>query len=317
MHRLNVCVVDDCVDEASLLCEGLKLHDYSVVAVHSGTEALRICEEQEVEVVLLDIGLPDIDGYEVCRRLKANPRTSDIAVIFVTARDSERDVKLGYTLGAADYITKPYNLPFVMVRVESVIRSIAAKSPVSTHQESLRDLVYTDQLTGLRNRRYLLERLQEEVEKSRRYAYPLSCLVVDIEDVVGQDAELGAASMDDLLVEVAMILRNASRNYDILCRFDGALFAAVLPHTSGPDALHYAKKIQEEVEAMTFCEPCFPTTARLLCGVVTCQDSSATSADEILGETMHALLRAKSNGNGGGVYARDLCPPLEPNTTAI
>jgi len=308
-------VVDDCVDEAELLCEGLKLHDYTVFAAHTGAEALRICEQEDIKVVLLDINLPDVSGYEVCKKLKADARTQEIAVVFVTGRDSARDVSEGYKLGAVDYIVKPYNLPFVMVRVEAAMRSLASSNLSFSQQDSLPDLVYTDQLTGLRNRRYLMERLQEEVEKSRRHNYPLSCVFVDVDDVKGEDPELGAASMDDILLEIALILRNASRNYDILCRFDSALFAAVLPHSNRADALRYARKIQEEVDAVTFCEPCFPTKARLCCGIVTCQDSEITSADDLLGETMRALLRAKSNGEG--LFARDLCPPSEPNSTAI
>jgi two-component system, cell cycle response regulator len=315
VHRLKVCVVDDCVDEASMLCESLKLNDYTVLVAYSGEEALRLCEQEKVQVLLLDVGLPDISGYEVCRRLKENPLTQEIAVIFVTARDAQRDIVEGYKLGAVDYIAKPYNLPFVMVRVEAVMRSILSKAPDAGIQESLPDHVYTDQLTGLRNRRYLLERLQEEAEKSRRHGYPLSCLVADVEDIVGLDAELGAASMDDVLSELAMALRNASRNYDILSRFDGALFAAVLPHTGVEDAVHYARKIQEEVDSMTLCEPCFPTSAKLCFGIVTCQEESATGAEEIFGEAMRALLRAKSNGTG--FHARDLCPPTAPTSTAM
>lgn len=317
MHQFKVCVVDDCAEEAEILCEGLRLHDYFALSANSGEEGLRLCQEEGVNLVLLDVGLPDIDGYEVCRRLKADMNTRDISVIFVTAKGSPRDVRQGYDLGAVDFIVKPYNLPFIMVRVENAMRTLQGKSTSPSQHDSLPDLVYTDHLTGLRNRRFLMERLQEEAEKSHRHHYPLSCLVADIDEVVGLDTELGAASMDDVLVEVALALRNASRGYDILARFDGALFAAVLPHTGLEDAVRYAKKMQEEVDSMTFSEPCFPTSAKVSFGIVTCHDNGkGCDAEEILGEAMRALLKAKSR-NTDPIHAKQLGGHPEPSSTAI
>lgn len=316
VHPFKVCVVDDCVDEAEILCEGLKLHDYTALPAHTGQECLRLCQEEEIHLVLLDVALPDISGYEVCKRLKENPRTRDISVIFVTAKGSPRDVTQAYELGALDFIMKPYNLPFIMVRVENAMRTLQGKTTSPGQHDSLPDLVYTDHLTGLRNRRYLMERLQEEAEKAQRHAYPLSCLFADVDDIVGLDSELGAASMDDVLVEIALALRNASRGYDILARFDGALFAAVLPHTCLEDAVRYAKKIQDEVDSMTFSEPSFPTSAKVSIGIVACQNGKVCSADEILGEAMRALLKAKSRPDDG-IFAKHLSGSAQPSSTAI
>jgi len=127
----KVCVADDCVDETDVLCQGLQLHNYDPVPVYTGQECLDTCERGDIDLLLLDVGLPDIDGYEICRRLKDNPKTRDIAVIFVTARGAERDVSHGYRLGAVDYITKPFNLPMVMVRVDAAMRTreIEARDP--------------------------------------------------------------------------------------------------------------------------------------------------------------------------------------------
>lgn len=294
MAHARVLVVDDSEDEAILLCEGLKLHDYEAESAGSGTAALTRCAEGGIDLVLLDVSLPDIEGYEVCKRLKADPATRDIAVIFVTGRGAPEDISLGIQLGAVDYITKPFNLPMIMVRVDSAIRARRMNDLMQTAAEGITDVAYTDHLTGLRNRRFLMERLQEECEKAHRYDYPVSCLVVDIDEVVAVDEELGATAMDDLLAEVAMTMRNTSRTYDILARYDGGLFAAVLPHARLDDAMSYAKKIQREVGATTFSDPSFPTQAKLSFGIVTCRNGSTRGAEHLLGEAMRRLLHAKS-----------------------
>lgn len=305
LRKVKVCVVDDCTDEATILCEGLKLNDYDAVMVHTGTDALRVCEEQTIDLLLLDVGLPDIDGFEVCRQLKANPKTRDTVVIFVTARGAREEVSRGLDAGAVDYVCKPYNLPIVMVRVDSALRSQAVDHLLHFDSDVLHDTAYTDHLTGLRNRRFLLERLSEEAEKAHRYNYPLSCMLVDVDDVQAMDDESGAAALDDLLVEIAMAMRSLSRSYDILARYDGGTFAAVLPHAMVNDALAYAKKIEEEIGTTTLSDPFFPTRAKLRFGIVTCRNGSTPTAEQLLGEAMRRLFQAKSQDDEA-ISFRDL-----------
>jgi len=294
VYKFRVCVADDCEDTAQVLCEGLKLHGYDAVAVHNGEEVIELCERDKFDLILLDMCLPGMSGYDVCKRLKENPRTQDICVVFVTVKGEPKDISLGFQLGAADYITKPYNLPIVMLRVDAALTKKLEQDRLRSLHEFCLDNSYTDYLTGLRNRRYLLERLQEEVEKAHRYNYPVACVVFDVDEVRPLDDELGPVSMDDLLVEVAMTLRNHSRTYDVLARYDATLFAAILPHSPLNDAVRYADKIMAEVGSTTFSDPSFPTEARLSVGIVACQNGSAHGADFVLGEAMRGLLQAKS-----------------------
>jgi diguanylate cyclase (GGDEF)-like protein len=297
-------VIDDNADEAMVLCEGLKLHDYDAESAATGSEGLERCRRGGIDLILLDVALPDLDGYEVCRQLKDNPETRDIIVLFVTAQGAPEDISLGYQLGAVDFITKPFNLPMVMVRVDSAMRTRQMADMFHHPGDGFTDVAYTDHLTGLRNRRFLLERLQEEVEKAHRYDYPVSCMVVDVDEVMAVDDELGATSMDDLLAEIALTMRNASRTYDILARYDGALFAAVLPHARLEDAMSYATKMQREIDATTFSDPSFPTQAKLSFGIVTCRNGSSRGAEHLLGEAMRRLLHAKSSASN--LSGRDL-----------
>lgn len=293
MQQFRVCVADDDEPAATILCEGLKLNNYDAFAVYTGADALNVCRNGGVDLLLLDVCFPDISGFEVIKSLKESPLTRDIAVMFVSAKGSDADILTGYQLGAVDYITKPYNLPMVMVRVEAAIRARNVNQRLTPADEILCDSAYTDHLTGLRNRRYLLERLQEEVEEAHRYDYPVSCVVFDVDEVRAVDEELGVVSMDDLLVELAMSLRNHSRTFDVLARYDGTLFAAVLPHTPLEQAVSYASKIIQEMDNTTFSDPSFPTEVRMSAGIVSCQNGSALSADCVLGQAMRGLLEAK------------------------
>jgi diguanylate cyclase (GGDEF)-like protein len=296
--------VDDAEDENALLCEGLRLHYYEALSARTGQEALAICRREQVDILLLGVGLPDIDGYEVCRQLKEDSRTSGIPVVFISTHSEAESAVHGYNSGAVGYIVKPYNLPIVMIRIEALMRTQQSQDEL-TSVGDLIDTAYTDHLTGLRNSRFLLERLQEEVEKAHRYDYPVSCIVLDVDEMKPLDDSTGTASLDDVLVEIAMAMRNASRNYDILARYDGAMFAAVLPHALLEEAIHYAKKIYNEISNITFNDPCCPTLANLRFGVVSCRNGSAIGADHILGEAMQGLLKAKSC-QGKKLYAKDL-----------
>ena len=303
---IKICVVDDCVDEATLLCEGLKLFGYDAVAAHSGEEALQVIAEQEIDLILLDVGLPDIDGYEVCKQLKSAPETRDIPVIFVTARGSSDDVAHGYDLGAVDYVAKPYNLPIIVVHVDAAMRTRQNTTDIVSGPFLLTDPVYTDHLTGLRNRRFLFERLQEETEKAHRYRYPVSCLMLELEDVVSNDALSPEMSFEDMLIEVAIAMRNSSRAFDILARYDDNQFAAVLPHIHLDSAVSYANKIRKEVNESVITDRWDDNQTALSFGIVTCANGNRPpSADELLAEAMRNLFRAKS-GSTNRISARAL-----------
>lgn len=310
VKSFRVCVADDNREEAFLLCEGLKINGYDAVSVHNGYDAITKCTEEDIDLLLLDIGLPDIEGYDVCKLLKENPATRDISIIFVTARGDSHDVAQGFALGAVDYIPKPYNLPFVMVSVESAMRTKQLPNPMNISQELiyeaqelLHDTVYTDQLTGLRNRRFFMERLQEEVERARRYGFALSCVIIDVDELRPLDSDLGTASLDDLLVEIAMAMRDNSRNFDILARYESSVFSAALPHAPLEDAVGYANKIRERLSKLTFGEP--PTKALLTFGIVSCSNSNSECAESMLCEAMRGLLTAKSSSEER-MYAKNL-----------
>jgi diguanylate cyclase (GGDEF)-like protein len=305
VESYRICVVEDDTEAASALREGLALNHFEATVAHTGTDALTACASGGIDLILLDVGLPDMEGFTVCEQLKANPATADIPVIFCTGKGADDDIMKGYNIGAVDYITKPYNLPMVMVRCEAAMRNHAKRHTERALQGLSATANYTDPLTGLRSGQYLMERLEEEVEKAHRYDHPVSCVIVDVDEIAPLDSELGPVSLDDLLVEIGMALRNHSRTYDIVSRYDGTMFAAVLPHAPEEDARRYAEKIVNEITSTIFADPSYPTGVNVSVGIATCCNGHTSGAEFVFGEAMRSLLEAKSK-NDDRLVARSI-----------
>ncbi len=305
MHTCCVCVADSDEASGSLLAAGLKLNEYEVRVAKEVAEIIRECRRGDVHVLVLDAHLVGPDWPDLARQLKSERRTAELVILLALDKEAQERFSVKDALCVEDYVTKPYNVPMVMIRMEAAMRRKFDGNCFNDLEDPLGDTSYTDELTGLRNRRYLLERLQEEAEKAHRYNFPVSCVVFDVDDVEALDDELGAVSLDDLMVELAMAMRNQSRTFDILARYDGSMFAAVLPHADLDCATHYVHKIIDEVDSTTFADPCAPSKTRLSAGIVACQNGSARGAEAVLAEAMQSLLAAQS-ANGRRVGARNL-----------
>lgn len=292
MRDIRVCVVDDCADEAEVLCSALRMRGYHAESVHTGMDALAQCAKGVVDLLLLDVGLPDLDGFEVCRRLKADLSTAGIPVIFVTARGSKEDVQRGFRLGASGYIAKPFNLPYVLAQVDAALTTQSATAAEDI--TPIEDNTYTDALTGLRNRRYLEERLQEELERVRRYGFPLSCVLIELDDIVPSGEEEPGVIFDDLMTDAAIALRNVSRSFDVLARFDAYMFAVLLPHIGREEARVYAQRAIDEIQHSLRDDDMRNFAVALYSGVASVtSEQAACTADEILAAAHTELFRMK------------------------
>ncbi len=301
----RVCVADQCAEDAAMLCSALQANCYDAYAVTTGNALLEVCQETPPDVVLVSPDLPDMSLEQIWEKLPQSQKENEAAFAFlpVLPKGARAEHIFPKSIPFFEQVEKPYNPPMVMIAIDSTLRSQQKTDTGNT--DFLPDTVYTDTLTGLRNRRFLLERLQEEVEKAHRHDYPLSCVMLDIDDVNAIDQELGEAPLDDLIAEVAMTMRELTRNYDILARYEGARFAAILPHAPLPDAIAYAHKIRDEITSTFFCDPVHPTQANLRFGVVTCRNGSSRNAEDLLGEALRNLLRAATNTDQR-IVARDL-----------
>lgn len=218
--------------------------DHQVLMATSGAQALALAASAQPDLVLIDVVMPDMNGHEVCRRLKAEPATRDIPVIFVTAHDDEAAEMLGLELGAVDFINKPISSNIVRARVKTHL-TLKAQSDL------LRQWVYIDGLTGARNRRYFDERLASEWGRAVRNRSELSAVLVDVDFFKRYNDHYGHQAGDDCLRRVAAGLGAAlKRPGDMLTRYGGEEFAVLLPETPLEGARVVARQLGEQVAAL-------------------------------------------------------------------
>ena len=216
--------------------------DHQVLMATTGAQALEMCLARQPDLVLLDVMMPDMDGYEVCRRLKEDPATRDIPVIFVTAHNDSAAEAQGLDLGAADFISKPIHPKIVRARVRTQLT-------VKAHVDLLRHLAFVDGLTGIHNRRHFDSQLAVEWSRASRAGRPLSVLMCDVDFFKRYNDHYGHQAGDDCLRRVATSMRAAlKRPADLIARYGGEEFACILPDTDLAGALHLAEELSAAVQ---------------------------------------------------------------------
>jgi len=243
--RPTILIVDDTPTNIQVLAEALRT-DYHVKVATSGQAALAIANhpESRPDLILLDVMMPEMDGYEVCRRLKQDPATQHIPVIFVTARNEFADEEQGLRLGAMDYIVKPFHLAIVKARVQNHV-SLKLKTDL------LETLALVDGLTGVPNRRRFDETLESEWKRALRDGTPLALIMADIDHFKAYNDNYGHGAGDHCLKAVAKALAHAlNRPSDMMARYGGEEFVAVMPDTDGEGARLLAERWCANVAAL-------------------------------------------------------------------
>ncbi len=236
----KILIVDD--ERVNINVLGSILQEYDVRVALNGEQALHlIAMEPCLDMVLLDVQMPGIDGYEVCQRLKAKPETKDIPVIFVTTYCEEKDEMKGLQLGAVDYITKPFRESIVKVRLKNHL-DLKRQRDLLNHQSS------HDGLTGIPNRSRFEEYLESEWYRAIRTKCPLSLILADIDQFKKYNDYYGHVAGDECLRKVGQKLNESlERAFDLAARYGGEEFAVILPHTNLRGAIYVAEKIYKNI----------------------------------------------------------------------
>jgi diguanylate cyclase (GGDEF)-like protein len=235
IERPIVLVVDDTPDNLALI-SGVLSETYPVRVANSGEKALKIAlSERPPALILLDIMMPVMDGYETCRQLKLNPRTCSIPVIFLTAKTETEDEEKGFALGAVDYITKPISPSILMARIRTHLALKAANDYLRDENRLLEEQVarrtqeaFYDELTKLPNRRLLMERLNVALSISKRNNQYGAIMFLDLDKFKLLNDTQGHDIGDLLLIEVANRLAGCTRDVDAVARLGGDEFVVVL-----------------------------------------------------------------------------------------
>ena len=218
----TILVVDDMTTTLLLLHDLLK-DTYEVKIAKSGTKALEILESpNDIDLILLDIEMPDINGYDVCKRIKNNETIKNIPIIFITGRTSQEDEEYGLNLGAIDYITKPFNKAIVKLRIKNYL-------DLKIKNDMLEKLSMYDGLTNIRNRRYFDETFEKTFSEIKRDKKSLAVLMIDIDFFKPYNDNYGHGQGDETLRKVAKALeKTIKRASDFVARYGGEEFVILL-----------------------------------------------------------------------------------------
>lgn len=295
--RQKVLIVDDAAINRQVLGDLLKT-DHTVILAKNGEQALALATQHVPDLILLDVVMPEVSGYEVLNRLKSDPRTAAIAVIFITGLDTPEDEAHGLTLGASDYITKPFNLAVVLARVRCHLQ-------LARQRRMLETLANIDGLTELANRRYFDERYALEWAHAMRDRQPLSVAILDIDFFKNYNDQAGHAMGDRVLQAVASVLTNGmNRATDLVARFGGEEFALLMPGTGAEPASQLAERLREATGslAMRRLDSTEADRITVSLGGATLRLSNNESAAELLKAADDHLYRAKNEGRNRVVW---------------
>ncbi|MBF0623153.1 MAG: diguanylate cyclase [Magnetococcales bacterium] len=240
----KILIVDDEKVNIDILV-GLLKPNYRIVAAKDGEQALKRLEKSPLpDLILLDVMMPGMDGYTLCKKIKANSETSEIPIIFITGRTDEQDEAKGFAAGAVDYIAKPFSPLIALARVKTHIE-------LKRRGDILERIATSDGLTGIANRRRFDSFLSHEWERSVRYCNSISLIMIDIDFFKLYNDHYGHAEGDSCLTSVAQTISMAMpRSVDLAARYGGEEFGCILPETDKEGALRVGERILIAVRAL-------------------------------------------------------------------
>ena len=240
-QKPTILIVDDMTTNLIILSDILK-DEFNIKIAKTGTKAIEIVHSQDnIDLILLDIEMPDINGYEVLKRLKNSDKTKNIPIIFVTAKSSKEDEEYGLNLGAIDYITKPYSKSIVKIRIKNQIN-------LKLKTDLLEQLSMYDGLTNIKNRRFFDESFERVYNKSRRDSSNFALIMIDIDYFKPYNDNYGHGQGDVALKKVANSLQNSlKRANDLVARYGGEEFVVLIQDIDEQGLEKIAKNILESI----------------------------------------------------------------------
>lgn len=314
--KVPVLIVDDLIQNIMALEALISDMGFDIISAQSGNEALRLSLKHDFALILLDVQMPGMNGFEVARLIRANPKTSHFPIIFVTAGMKDLlDQIEGYETGAVDYLMKPFE-PVILRSKIRVFRELYQQRKViekfysnleliieertaelKEANETISRLAATDELTNLSNRRSFNELLPAAVSAARRHMYPLSLVMIDLDHFKGVNDTFGHCAGDKALKDFADLLREKIRAEDAAARWGGEEFIIILPHTAHEEAAALAERIR------VACEQHFASLHGLSASFGVAELQPGEDNDSFIRRADDALYRAKNEGRNRVVVA--------------
>ncbi len=290
-EKAKILVVDDEPLNIEVLHELLQA-DYDVRFATSGEKALELARAQFPDLILLDVMMPEMSGFDVCRILKEDPDLKTVPVVFITAMNEQQDEMQGLRLGAIDYLVKPISPGITKARVRNLIN-------MKKQQDMLADMAFVDGLTGIPNRRRLDESVQVEWRRAHRSGQSLSVLMIDIDHFKLYNDNYGHGAGDECLRSVAMAMNeHVVRAGDLLARYGGEEFAGLMPNTDLDGAVAFANNMIKCVRDLKIPHEYSPVSdiITLSIGVSAAIPSDEDEVSALFKAADSALYKAKETG---------------------
>lgn len=289
--NFRVLVVDDDPDKRELLKVTLALEGYEVRTATNGREALAAIASFQPDLIISDVMMPEVNGFELARQIRENPQTRYIPIILQSAaRIEPKDFRLGAEVGALGFITDTSDLEMLLARSRTLLDYRA-------HLDSVEEAAFTDHLTGAANRRRFEQQLYRELERTARYGHPFCLLLMDIDDFKKINDEFGHEAGDKVIQRMAQILQEGIRTPDLAARIGGDEFALLLVETNASRGFEVADRLRQTIKATDFPTVGFETIRITVSfGIVESPADEQTTA-ELLGRRADAALyEAKRQG---------------------
>lgn len=293
----TIVIADDDQLTRGVVSSVLSACGYVVESVPDGQSAVQRVGEGGVDLVLLDIVMPRLSGIEACRLIKGMTSDSFLPVVLLTMKTDSSSRVEGLKIGADDYVCKPFDERELIARVEAMLRIKRLHDDVAEARAKLERLSIHDELTGLYNYRYLHSRMSEEFKRAERYHEPLAALVVDIDELEAHNQAGGRARGDAVIRTVADALRRSVREVDVVARFGGDEFLALLPSTHFAGAVTVAERLFRDVaEHAVATEEGTSVPIELSAGIALYPSRDVRTKDQLVRAADEALLNAKREG---------------------
>ncbi|WP_422928646.1 GGDEF domain-containing protein [Singulisphaera sp. PoT] len=299
---MKILVAEDQEPSGLALRKTLENLGHEAVVVASGAEAWERIVAEDWRMVITDWMMPHLDGPELCRRIRNREDAPYVYIILLTGRDGRNDRLQGLAAGADDFLTKPVDRDELSVRLAIARRILGVQAELEEKNARLAELVTTDPLTGLANRRRLREVLQTTTLLSGRKSQPCSVVILDIDHFKSINDNFGHAAGDATLKSIAEILKVETRRSDLPVRYGGEEFVILMPATDEDEAFTVAERLRETISVKT--QPSQPVTASF--GIATCALAQGLGIDALLDAADQALYRSKERGRNCVTHFREL-----------
>lgn len=315
-----ILVVDDSINNLTLLSDILDKQGYDVRQSLNGSIALKAIQLSLPDLILLDINLPGMDGYTVCQKLKANPDTQDIPIIFISASDEALDKFKAFSVGGSDYITKPFKPIEVLMRIQNQLKIKQLQQKLRERNTYLEILVQQlketnqkleqssrlDPLTNIANRLHFNDCFAQEWKRSIREQKPLGLILCDIDYFKQYNDTYGHLKGDHCLAQVAQTLKTATlRATDLVCRYGGEEFVIILPYTNPQGGKLICQRILEKIQQLKIPHRRSSVSpyVSVSIGFASLIPSNNLASDLLISLGDHALYQAKKQGKNRFVIA--------------